>query len=222
MRVAKLSINGNSLVGLYIVPLSDIVLVGQEVPESFDKTIAEVFNAPVLRITLAGASLIGMFAATDGDHLLIPSIVFEHEEKILEEHNISYTKIQTTLTCLGNNIFFHKNAILVNPDFEDEIIKGLMETFQRPVHKMAIGEITTIGSLLVARENHGLVSHDINQKEFDFLTKTLGMQLMTGTVNMGSIQIASGIAVNKNGFIIGEQSGGPEIVNADEALGFQE
>jgi translation initiation factor 6 len=222
MRVAKLSISGNSLVGLYIVPLNDIVLVGQEVPESFDKTIQEVFDAPVLRMTLAGASLIGMFASTDGEHLLIPSIIFPHEEKLLEENNISYTKIQTTLTCLGNNIFFHKNAILINPDFEEEIAKGLIETFQRPVHKMALGEITTIGSLLVARENHGLVSHDISQKEFDLLTQYLGISLMTGTVNMGSIQIASGIAVNKNGFIIGDQSGGPEIVNADEALGFIE
>jgi len=35
---------------------------------------------------------------------------------------------------------------------------------------------------------------------------------------MGSTQVRSGIAVNDNGMIIGELSGGPEVVNADEAF----
>jgi translation initiation factor 6 len=222
MHVAKINIQGNSLVGLYILPMNDVVLIGQEVPESLEETLKEVFKAPLLRLSIAGASLIGMFAATDGESLLVPSIIFPHEEEVLKEHDISYTVISTTLTCLGNNIFFHNNAILVNPDFSDEVIAGLKETFQRPVYRMALGEITTIGSLLVARGNFGLVSHDISQKEFDTLQNYLGINIMTGTVNMGSINIASGIAVNKNGFVIGDQSGGPELVNADEALGFRE
>ena len=37
---------------------------------------------------------------------------------------------------------------------------------------------------------------------------------------MGVPFIGSGIVCNNHGFIIGDASGGPEIVNADEALGF--
>ena len=37
---------------------------------------------------------------------------------------------------------------------------------------------------------------------------------------MGVPFIGSGILANSHGFVIGDASGGPEIVNADEALGF--
>ena len=37
---------------------------------------------------------------------------------------------------------------------------------------------------------------------------------------MGSPYVSSGILTNKNGFVIGSMSGGPEIDNADKALGF--
>ena len=39
-------------------------------------------------------------------------------------------------------------------------------------------------------------------------------------VNMGGVQVSSGVAVNNKGFVIGTMSGGPEVMNADQALGF--
>lgn len=220
MHVAKIHIQGNSLVGLYIVPMNNVVLVGREVPESLDKTIEEVFEAPVVRLTIAGASLLGIFIATDGETLLVPNILFAHEKELLNEHNISFIELDTIHTCLGNNLIFHKNAIILMPEYEDSVEKTL-QSLNRPIHKIAFGEHTTIGSVFVANSTSGLVTHDITQEDFDFLEKTLNISLMTGTVNMGSVHIRSGIAVTDKGFIIGDQSGGPEIVNADEALGFQ-
>ena len=48
----------------------------------------------------------------------------------------------------------------------------------------------------------------------------MNVKVAKGSVNFGSPFISSGLICNKNGFIIGDISGGPEIQNADEALGF--
>jgi translation initiation factor 6 len=83
-----------------------------------------------------------------------------------------------------------------------------------------LNEIKTIGSFIVCNSTHGLCSHDFSDEQISELESFLGIKLTTGTVNLGSTQVKSGLAVNDHGFIIGELSGGPEIINVDEALGF--
>ena len=220
MHVDKIDINGSSLVGLYILPLDDVVLVGYDVPESYDKTIEEVFSVPVRRISIAGTSLIGAFLATDGHTLLIPHIIFPHEEEAIKD--LSYIKIETNHTCLGNNIVFTKKGMLVNPDLESDVRKQLESALQIPIGDITINEVPTIGSLMAHNGSYGLITNEVSQTQLDTLQEFLGLTLMGGSVNMGATHIASGVAVNKHGFIIGESSGGPEIINADQAFGFLE
>ncbi|MCA9477763.1 MAG: translation initiation factor IF-6 [Nanoarchaeota archaeon] len=218
MHVEKMDINGSSLVGLYVVPLDEVVLVGHDVPESLDKTLEEVFGVPVRRISIAGTSLIGAFLATDGHNLLVPHILFPHEEEAIKD--LSYCRIETNHTCLGNNIVFTEKGMLVNPDLEPHVRKQLEETFHIPVGDITINEVPTIGSLLAHNGTHGLITNEVTQAQLEQLQDFLGLELTGGSVNMGATHISSGVAVNKNGFIIGESSGGPEIINADQAFGF--
>lgn len=220
MHVAKLEIQGNSLVGLYVVPMDDVVLVGHEVPTQFDKQLKEIFDAEIVRITIAGTSLLGVFVATNGKTLVIPNIVFEHEEAALIKAGVEYTKIESNHTCLGNNIAASKKGILVNPEFESDAVEQIAQAFSLPIKTDTVDGAPTIGSYIVCNDNYGLASHEFSDKQIDELSKHLGVKLSTGTVNLGSTNIASGIAVNNSGFIIGEISGGPEVINADQALGF--
>lgn len=218
MHVEKLDIDGTSLVGLFVVPLDDVVLVGNEVPESLDKTLEEVFSAPVRRISIAGTSLIGAFLATDGHNLIVPHILFPHEEEAIKD--LSYCKIETNHTCLGNNIVFTKKGMLVNPDIEQDVRDLLGKTFKIPVGDITVNEVPTIGSLMAHNGTHGLITNEVTQAQLEKLQDFLGLTLVGGSVNMGATHISSGVAVNKSGFIIGESSGGPEIINADQAFGF--
>ena len=220
MHVDKLAINGSSLVGLYILPLDDVVLVGHDVPESYDKNLEEIFSAPIRRISIAGTSLLGAFLATDGHNLLVPHIIFPHEEEAIKD--LSYCKIQTNHTCLGNNIVFTEKGMLVNPELEADVRKQLTETFKIPIADITINDVPTIGSLLAHNGKHGLITNEVTQSQLEQLEEFLGITLMGGSVNMGATHISSGVAVNKKGFVIGEISGGPEIINADQAFGFLE
>lgn len=222
MHVAKLDIQGNSLVGLYIVPMDDIVLVGPEISKKDRRIIESVFKVETVALTIAGTGLIGVFAATNGSVLVVPEIIFPHEEQILKEAGVNYRKIKTTLTCLGNNIVASRKGVLLNPGFEEEALSQLQEAFSLPFKVFSLGDIPTIGSFIVCNSKYGLCSHDFSDEDISSIEKHLGIQLTTGTVNLGSTQVKSGLAVNDAGFVIGASSGGPEIINADEALGFLE
>ena len=76
--------------------------------------------------------------------------------------------------------------------------------------------------MLAHNGRFGLVTNEIRQKDLEHLETFLGLELTGGSVNMGSTYIASGLAVNKNGFIMGQGSGGPELINADQAFGYIE
>ena len=220
MHVAKINIQGNSLVGLYILPLDTAVLVGPEVSKKDRRIVEKVFNLPIIQTTIAGTGLVGIFAATNGRTLVVPDIIFPHEESVLEEAGIPFYKIKTNLTCLGNNVVVSKKGVLLNSDFEEDALTQLQEAFNLPFKIYSLNEIKTIGSFIVCNSTHGLCSHDFSDEQISELESFLGIKLTTGTVNLGSTQVKSGLAVNDHGFIIGELSGGPEIINADEALGF--
>lgn len=219
MHVSKLDMNGNSLVGLYILPLNDIVLVGTEVPKEDYSLLEEIFGAKVYSLSIAGTSLLGVFLATDGEKLLVPSVIFDYEKEIIDKLGIPYVLVETTNTCLGNNVLFTKKGLVCNPSFEKSAIDQMVSFLNIPVHISDV-EVPTIGSFIAHNSKFGLISHDLSDNQIDLLAKHLDLRLIPGTVNMGSVQVASGIAVNDKGFVIGTMSGGPEIMNADHALGF--
>jgi len=220
MHVAKIKIQGNSLVGFYVVPMNDFVIVGPETPVELDSTLEDVFKAKVVRTTIAGASLVGVFLATNGSVLIVPDIIFDHEEKVLKDNKIPYVKVSSRFTCHGNNIVANSKCAIISPEYEVEAVEVIRSAFGTDIFPGTINGVPSVGSLIVANDTHGLISHDATDEEFDYFQEKLGVSLDVGTVNMGSTNIHSGIALNNSGFIIGDQSGGPEVVNADEALGF--
>jgi len=222
-HVAKVNCNGISLIGLYVVALDNIVLVGHEVPEELDKIIEDVFKVPMLRISIAGTSLLGAFCATNGQKLLVPHIIFDSEEEALTKAGIDFLKVPSTNTCLGNNLSFTKDGLLLSSDFEPEVSSFLEDELKLSITTTNLSSITTVGSL-ISHNNNGkaLVSNEITDEELNLIESVLNVKATPGSVNMGAIQVSSGTVANKNGFLIGEASGGPELINADQAFGFIE
>lgn len=222
MHVYKTSCNGNPNVGLYGIITDKFVLLGKEFPEKEDETLRKVFGKDIARISIAGTSMLGVFCLWHNNTLYIPSIVFDDEKEALEALNIPFKVIETELTCLGNNILLSEQAAYINPDFTAKETKHLEEELGIPCKRKEIMEIEAVGSIGVIREGRGLFHRDLHPKLVQELEETLGITITLGTVNMGSPYIKSGVLVSKEGFIIGNTSGGPEIKNADEALGFIE
>lgn len=216
MHILTANYQQNPNIGLFCYTNDKYCLV----PHGFPKKLKfeEVLKVPVYELRAAGTSLLGVFFAGNNDVLLVPNIMFESELKELERFKIKYSIIDSELTALGNNLLIGKSCI-ANPEYSKEI-RVIEKKLKIPVKEGKIAELNIVGSLAALNNMGCLVSPDIKPFEQKFLENNLKLKIATGTVNFGSPYLSSGLICNSNGFIVGDISGGPEIQNADEALGF--
>jgi len=220
MHLTIISVGGNPNIGLYGFATDKYCIVGHQFNEEHIAKIKEALQVPVHQMNLCGTPLVGVFAAGNGNHLLVPSIVLDDEKRQLKELGIPFTVVPTMQTALGNNIICNDKAVLVNPDMEPEARRIIGEALGLPVQVTALGELTAIGSLVALNDKGCLVSNEVNDEELAFLAESLGVPTGIGTVNFGSSFIASGILCNSFGLVMSRTSTGIEISNADEVLGF--
>ena len=226
MHVLKTHINGNPNVGLYGFATDNYCLLGKDVPDSLAKQIEEVLKVPVFQLNIAGTSLLGVFLSGNNSTLLVPSIAFETEikalDKISKKTGLNYRIIETELTALGNNVVCSKEGCMVNPDFPEDVKKNIADALDIPVKSGRIADLPTVGSVAVLNKEGCAIHRDAEQFEEKFVSDLLKVECRTSTVNLGNPFLRSGILVNGNGFIVGDASGGPEVVYLDEIFGFIE
>lgn len=222
MHILQANFNGVHNIGLYGFANDHFALVGKEVPEDIAEKISMILKVPVHRITIAGTSLIGVFVAGNNNKILVPNIIFDEEKEHLKELNLNFEVFDTKLTCLGNNMLVTDTKAILSKEFSDAEQKKLSESLNVESLKEKLGKVFSVGSLVVLNQskNKALMSNDFVREDQKLLESFFGVEATPGSVNMGSPYIRSGIICNSNGFIIGSNSGGPEITNADEALGF--
>jgi translation initiation factor 6 len=219
LKVRKTNFRGNPNVGLYLYVTDEVCLAGMEVPDEELAHLEETFGVPVHRITLAGTGLLGVFLAGYGKKLLVPGIIFDRELKALQKLGFEVHIIDTTFTALGNNILCNAHGLLVSMDYTPAERKQIEEALGLPSKALGISaEITVIGSAALATERGCLIHRAAQDFEVEMVSSTLQVPVTRGTVSMGSGFVKSGIAANDHGMVVGDTSGGPEIVNAEEAL----
>ncbi|MFA6088745.1 MAG: translation initiation factor IF-6 [Candidatus Woesearchaeota archaeon] len=217
-----LTINKNPNIGLYALATDNYCLVGYSTKDEEIEKIKEVLKVPVHKISIAGTDIIGIFCAANNNMLLVPEIIYDEEKKHLQELNIPFTVIKTRHTALGNNIVTNDQAAFVSDEFSADAKKLIRQALGTILRPGTIGGVMVVGSSAVVGEKGLLVHRDADQKEIEYLKETFNLPVDIGTVNMGSPYVRAGILINKNGYLIGSNSGGPEIQRADYALGFIE
>ncbi len=224
MHALVTNFNGISNLGLYAFVNDKFLLLGRDAPSDIDAELEKVFKVPVHRITLAGTSLIGVFVAGNDHKILIPGITFEHEREALKELNIDFEVLDTKLTGLGNNIIMDEGHAILHPDFTDADAKKIEKLMGVITVRTRFEDVDAVGNLVVLNKKRGraLVSNDMTREELRVIENTFHVKATSGSVNMGSPFVRAGVLANSHGFAMGAASGGPELANADEALGFLE
>ena len=88
------------------------------------------------------------------------------------------------------------------------------------IKAIEIDESPVLGALAVLNDKGCLLSARASESDAEFIESFFGVRVTRGTVNLGSPYVSAGIITNSHGFVIGEKSGGPEMIAIDEALGF--
>jgi translation initiation factor 6 len=218
MHVIKTSFRGNPNVGLYIYVTDTYCLVGPEIAEDEYPRLEKVFEVPVHRCTIAGTGLLGVFMAGNNKHTLVPGIITGRERQLLEKLHIPFTIIETDLTALGNNILVNDNGCLISDEYPEAERKAIEKALGLKAKPIRIGELPIIGSCAVANNKGCLLHRGAQEFELEMIQDTLGVPVTKGTLNLGNPYVKGGCAANSKGMIVGDLSGGPEIVNAEEAL----
>ncbi len=219
LKVRKTNFRGNPNIGLYLYVTDKLCLAGMEVPDEEIPKLQEIFGVPVHRVSIAGTGLLGVFLTGYENKVLVPGIIFARELAALKALGLDVYIIDTTFTALGNNILCSPKGLLVSTDYDADERAQIEEALGLPSKQLGISaEITVIGSAAVATERGCLIHKAAQDFEVEMVSSTLGVPIARGTINMGSGFVKSGIAANSFGMVVGDTSGGPEIVNAEQAL----
>ena len=227
MPVHTTTFHGNPNVGLYAYCTERagqrLVIIGERLSKDDEKNVADALGAELHYIMIAGTPMPGIFLAGNSKALLVPAIAFEREIEALNKLGLPVHVLDTTLTCLGNNILVNDHGCLVNPDFTETEIKKLHALLGVPVKRIKIAGLDTPGACVVLNGRHGIIHRDAAEFEIEMVKQTLGLEsLEPASVNLGSPYVKAGVAANSHGFVISSQSGGPEIVHIEQSLGYLE
>ena len=224
-HAAVMNFHGDPNVGLHGFATDKFCLVGKTVT---DKQVAELerkMKVPVIRATLYGMDLIGLFAIGNSSSLVLPKIIFEQELKnlraSLEKLGIKVSVIEAGHTAFGNNILANDKIAIISTVYEKETAKqiakalGIKEFVQIDLANTkipgSVGKITNKGAIF---------SPNLSEADIKKLEKLLGFEIGLGTINLGNPFVSSGIIANSHGFAAGQASSGFEISRVDESLGF--
>jgi translation initiation factor 6 len=221
MHIFKTSFNGTPNVGLYAYPVAGKLLLGEHLTDKVLAGITEALgNIDVRQQRIAGTDMPGIFLAGNARATLVPAIAFDTELEQMRKLGINAVPFQTRHTCLGNLIVANEHGAIISKEFDDREQKFIEEALGVPALKLDIAGLSTPGAVLVVNGANGIIHRDATDSEIAEIEQHLQVQLSVATVNLGTPYLRAGIISNEHGFVVGDQSGGPEIVHIDEALGY--
>jgi translation initiation factor 6 len=222
MHVKQLEITGSSNVGLYAFATDTYAVVGETVPDSTQQHLEEVLEVPIFTTTMLSTGLVGAFLTGNNNVLLVPSQASKHEVEALKDLPVPVKTVNTTFTCLGNNVLMNDEAALLNPEFSDEETQHVANQASVECMKTQLAERNAVGSLgaFNAAKQRLVISNDVTEEEFEFVKEYFDVEATPTSINLGTPYVRTGLICNKNGFVIGKESGGAEVSRVDEGLGY--
>ncbi|UCG95128.1 MAG: translation initiation factor IF-6 [archaeon] len=220
-HISKLDFNGDPNLGLFTVPTDRFCLVGNTVMKKDRKEIKSVLGVKVVEARVANSELVGLFSAANSSGIALPVNCRESEARFFKKMELKVFVSPIKHTALGNLILVNDNGCLIPRELV-RIKSELEECFGVPVKKGTVAGLSILGSCAFAT-NRGILAHpNCTEKEMKLLESVLGVNGDIGTVSFGSPFVGAGMVANSRGFAIPQDTTGPELQRADEALGFIE
>ncbi|MCK5023086.1 MAG: translation initiation factor IF-6 [Candidatus Aenigmarchaeota archaeon] len=218
MIFSKLDFQKNANIGLFSLA-TDKFALGNRFIEKNDKQIMEkVLKVPVYQISALGTGLIGIFAAANSKGIIISDRIYNEEIEEIQR-NFDVLVLETKHTAFGNLILANDTGCIISQDLKKHK-NDIRDFFGVDTRVGTIGGMDLVGSLGVCNSKGCIVHKAITDKEKKLIEKILDVNVFPGSVNFGNPWVKSGVIVNTNGFIVGDQTTGPEMGIASEAFGF--
>lgn len=218
-HIGRINFNGDPNLGFYTIPTDEFCIVGNNLTKKNIEKIKEILKVDVVRASISGSELVGLFSTANKNGIVLPRIAKDKEVKYFKKLGWNVYVADVKQTALGNLILVNDKGCVISRELE-KIKKELEECLGVPVRVGTIAGLDVVGSAGFVTNQGLLVHRDCKEKEMKILEKTLKVEGDIGTVSFGSPFVGASIVANSNGFLVSEQTTGPELQRIDESLGF--
>ena len=206
----------NPNIGLFFYTTNSVTIIPSNTPESVKKELKNELKTRLVETNIYNTNVVSIFLNGNEEYLFAPDIISIGEKKILESvKELKIVLIKTQLNALGNNMIFYKDKAVINPDFEDSVVKQL-ESLNFKVLKSNISGVGTVGANLVIIGEKALINPSVTSDEQGKIEEFLGIECVKGSVNNNSNIVKAGLVVNKQGVIVSALMTGPEMMTIEE------
>ncbi|RQG86978.1 translation initiation factor IF-6 [Natrarchaeobius halalkaliphilus] len=219
----RLAFAGSSYVGVFARATDSCVLVRHDVDDDVLAALEDELEVPAIPTTVGGSSTVGALATANENGLLVSSRILEYERDRLEDElDVAVAELAGNINAAGNVVLANDYGAYVHPDLPRETIQTVKDTLEVPVERGDLAGVRTVGTAGVAT-NSGVLCHPkATDDELDLLEEVLDVRADVGTINYGAPLVGSGLLANEAGYVVGEDTTGPELGRIEDALGYLE
>ena len=212
---------GSSYVGVYGAATDAFVVARPDLEAETVDAIEAEFDVPVLETTVDGANTVGALLAANANGIVVSERTADHEREFLEaETGVPVASLPGRINAAGNVILANDHGAYLHPELPDAAETVVEDTLEVPAERGRLGGVGTVGSAAVAT-NRGVLCHpESTDRELDAVEAALSVPADVGTVNYGGHFVGSGLVASGTGYLVGEDTTGPELGRIEDTLGY--
>jgi translation initiation factor 6 len=213
--------DGDPHIGIFCRVLEEIAVVPPNASEEFCSALKAALDVELVRTTIQGSGIIGSLLAGNSRAVVVSNLATPEEIRVLEDYREVY-RLEGTMNAAGNVILANDRFAAVHPEMEPDVIEDLKSHLGVEVIRMTLGGIKTVGMAGYATNRGVLVHPRATQKELARLETVTDLPIGTGTINMGTGLVGTGLLANSRGYIAGIATSGFELGRIADVFGFVE
>jgi translation initiation factor 6 len=212
---------GDPNIGVFSRVLGNIAIIPPESPEDYKQALIRALNVELVETTVQGSTIIGSLVAGNSRGIVMSGLATDNEIAILEKHR-KILLLKDSMNAAGNIIMANDTFAAVHEDMPSELAHEIGEFLEVEVIHLTLGGVKTVGMAGVAT-NKGIIVHPrATPHQIARLEEVAKIPVGTGTINMGSALVGTGLLVNESGYIAGNATSGFELGRIEDVFGFLE
>jgi translation initiation factor 6 len=216
-----ITLSGDPNIGVFSRVLGTIAIIPPDAPEDYKQALAMALNVELVETTIQGSAIIGSLVAGNNRGIVMSGLATEDEIATLEAYR-KVLLLKESMNAAGNVIMANDTFAAVHEDMPSDLAHEIGEFLEVEVIHLTLGGVKTVGMAGVAT-NKGIIVHPrATAHQIARLEEVAKIPVGTGTINMGSGLVGTGLLVNESGYIAGNATSGFELGRIEDIFGFLE
>jgi translation initiation factor 6 len=212
---------GDPNIGVFCRVLDDIAIIPPEAPDTLKEAVRAALDVDIVETYVQGSSIVGSLLVGNKKGIVVSGLANKDEVALLSGYR-EVMLLTGTMNAAGNVILANDRFAIIHPEMEKEKAQEIGEFLGVDVLQKSLGGIKTVGMAGAATGKGVIVTPRATDPEISRVEDFFGIPVGTGTINMGTGLVGTGLLVNTRGYIAGGQTSGFELGRIEDVFGFLE